>query len=95
MPTPTRQQTPATVPAVTAPVGLIPLPFFPSSLSSGAADSVVEVVGSVEAKGGWETLSGTSDVSTDRISEVDEDVAVDVGAEVMADVYSGTGSKKA
>jgi hypothetical protein len=58
-------------------------------------DSVVEVVGSAEAEGGWKTLSGTSDVSTDRISEVDEDVVVDVGAEVVADVYSGTGSKKA
>lgn len=95
MPTPTRQQTPATVPAVTAPVGLIPLPFSSSSLSSGVVDSVVEVVGSAEAEGGWKTLSGTSDVSTDRISEVDEDVVVDVGAEVVADVYSGTGSKKA
>ena len=95
MPTPTRQQTPATVPAVTAPVGLVPLPFFSSSLSSGVTDSVVELVGSAEAKGGWKTISGTSDVSTDRISEVDEDVIVDVGAEVMADVYSGIGSKKA
>lgn len=87
MPIPARQQTPATVPAVTTPVGSTPLRLCSSS-SSGVDDSVD--VAEAEALGGVPGMtSGASDVSTGRYSggEVDDGSAVDV--ELAVDEGSG------